>query len=107
MQGLSLDLRLQCVSTAVESAGAMYFDFTNVLNHMQPNDPALNIFSPGSRAGGLPRSSRVRIAWPPDFGMYTGTRFSTAVPSSNGANYDPRGSSIGASTWSEPWDRQP
>ena len=28
----------------------MYFDFTNVLNHMQPNDPALNIFifSPGS-----------------------------------------------------------
>lgn len=28
--------------------GAMHFDFTNVLNHMQPNDPALNIFSPGS-----------------------------------------------------------
>ena len=48
MQGLSLDLRLRCVSAAVESAGAIYFDFTNVLNHMQPNDPALNIFSPGS-----------------------------------------------------------
>ena len=30
----------------------------------------------------------------------------TAVPSSNGANYDPRGSGIGASTWFEPWDRQ-
>ena len=26
----------------------MYFDFTNMLNHMQPIDPALNIFSPGS-----------------------------------------------------------
>ena len=26
-------------------SGTMYFDFTNVLNHMQPNDPALNIFS--------------------------------------------------------------
>jgi hypothetical protein len=26
----------------------MHFDFTNVLNHMQPNHPALNIFSPGS-----------------------------------------------------------
>ena len=26
----------------------MYFDFTNVLNHMQPSDPALNIFTPGS-----------------------------------------------------------
>jgi hypothetical protein len=48
MQGLSLDLQLQYVSAAVESAGAIYFDFTNVLNHMQPNDPALNIFSPGS-----------------------------------------------------------
>ena len=48
MQGLSLDLRLQCVSAVVESAGAMYFDFTNVLNHVQPNDPALKIFSPGS-----------------------------------------------------------
>jgi len=34
--------------------------------------------------------------------MYTGTKFSTAVPSSNGANYDPRGSGIGTSTWSEP-----
>ena len=48
MQGLSLDLRLLRVSAAVGSAGAMYFDFTNVLNHMRPNDPALNIFSPGS-----------------------------------------------------------
>jgi hypothetical protein len=26
----------------------MYFDFTNMLNHMQLNDAALNIFSPGS-----------------------------------------------------------
>ena len=26
----------------------MYFDFTNMLNHMRPIDPALNIFSPGS-----------------------------------------------------------
>jgi hypothetical protein len=26
----------------------MYFDCTNVLNHMQPNDPTRNIFSPGS-----------------------------------------------------------
>jgi len=25
----------------------MYFAFTNVLNHMQPNDSAPNIFSPG------------------------------------------------------------
>ncbi|HEV2288009.1 MAG TPA: carboxypeptidase-like regulatory domain-containing protein [Candidatus Acidoferrales bacterium] len=29
-------------------SGTMFFDFTNVLNHMQPNDPALNIFSPGT-----------------------------------------------------------
>ena len=29
----------------------MHFDFTNVLNHMQPNDPALNIFSSGSWGG--------------------------------------------------------
>ena len=29
-------------------SGTMYFDFTNVLNHMQPNDPTLNIFSPAS-----------------------------------------------------------
>ena len=36
-----------------------------------------------------------------------GNKSSIAVPSSNGANYDPRGSGIGRSTWSEPWDRQP
>ena len=35
-------------------------------------------------------------------GMYTGTKFSTAVPISTGANYDPHGSGIGTSTWSEP-----
>jgi hypothetical protein len=29
-------------------SGTMYFDFTNVLNHMQPNDPTLNIYSPAS-----------------------------------------------------------
>jgi len=42
--------------------------------------------------------SRVRMAYPPDSGIYTGTKFSTAVPSSNGANYDQRGSGIGTST---------
>jgi hypothetical protein len=26
----------------------MYFDFTNMLNHMRPIDPGLNIFSQGS-----------------------------------------------------------
>jgi hypothetical protein len=31
----------------------MYFDFTNVLNHMQPNDPALNIFSRGECSGAV------------------------------------------------------
>lgn len=29
-------------------SGSLYFDFTNVTNHMQPADPALNIFSRGS-----------------------------------------------------------
>jgi len=38
-----------------------------------------------------PESSRVRIAYPSDFGMYTETKFSTAVLSSNIANYHPRG----------------
>ena len=27
-------------------SGSLYFDFTNVLNHMQPRDPSLNIASP-------------------------------------------------------------
>jgi len=45
----------------------------------------------------------VRMAYLPDFGMYTGTEFSTAVPNSNRANYDLRDSGIGTSTWSEPW----
>jgi len=112
MQGLSLDLGLQCVSAVVEFAGAMCFDFTNVLNHMQPNDPALNIFSPGSYGV----HGAVETAWNTprqlQFGRQTSQcalepDFSTAVPSSNGANYDPHGSGIGASTWPEPWDRQP
>ncbi|MFZ0856060.1 MAG: carboxypeptidase-like regulatory domain-containing protein [Candidatus Acidiferrales bacterium] len=29
-------------------SGTMYFDWTNVLNHMQPNDPSFNIFDPGA-----------------------------------------------------------
>ena len=81
----------------------MYFDFTNMLNHMRPTDPALD----STLRKDSPGPPRARIAWPPDFGMYTGTKFSNAVPSSNGANYDPRGSGIGASTCSEPWDGQP
>ena len=38
-------------------SGSLYFDFTNVLNHMQPNDPSLNIFDPtdwGVLGGGGP-----------------------------------------------------
>ena len=38
-----------------------------------------------------PESSHVRIAYPSDFGMYTETKFSIAVPRSNVANHDPRG----------------
>jgi hypothetical protein len=38
-----------------------------------------------------PESSRVRIAYPSDFGMYTETKLLIAVPSSTVANYDPRG----------------
>ncbi|MHB8753804.1 MAG: carboxypeptidase-like regulatory domain-containing protein [Candidatus Acidiferrales bacterium] len=29
-------------------SSSLYFDFTNVLNHMQPNDPTFNIYSPGT-----------------------------------------------------------
>lgn len=29
-------------------SSTVHFDFTNVANHMQPNDPALNIFDPGN-----------------------------------------------------------
>lgn len=29
-------------------SGSLYFDWTNVLNHMQPRDPSLNIYSPSS-----------------------------------------------------------
>ena len=36
------------VKVTEKFSGTMYFDFTNVLNHMQPNDPSLNIFSPAS-----------------------------------------------------------
>jgi len=42
-----------------------------------------------------------------NFGMYTGSKFSTAVATSNGANYGLRGSGIGTSTWFEPGDWQP
>ncbi|MFZ0856615.1 MAG: carboxypeptidase-like regulatory domain-containing protein [Candidatus Acidiferrales bacterium] len=38
-------------------SGSLYFDFTNVLNHMQPNDPSLNIYDPtdwGVLGGGGP-----------------------------------------------------
>ena len=48
----------------------MYFDFTNVLNHMQPNDPALNIFSPswgvlgggGDLQGNTPRQLQLGLS---------------------------------------------
>ncbi|MHB8487373.1 MAG: TonB-dependent receptor domain-containing protein [Candidatus Acidiferrales bacterium] len=36
-------------------SGSLFFDFANVLNHMQPRDPALNIYSPhtwGELGGG-------------------------------------------------------
>jgi hypothetical protein len=39
----------------------MCFDFTNVMNHMQPNDPALNIFSPGSWGVGSAAMSKLSV----------------------------------------------
>lgn len=33
---------------AARLSSTLYFDWTNVFNHMQPADPTLNIFTPAS-----------------------------------------------------------
>ena len=52
-------------------SSSLYFDFTNVLNHMQPNDPTLNIFSKstwgvlgggGNVQGNTPRQLQVGVS---------------------------------------------
>ncbi len=52
-------------------SGSLYFDFTNVLNHMQPNDPAFNIFDPtdwgvlgggGNLQGNTPRQMQLGLS---------------------------------------------
>ncbi len=50
---------------------SLYFDWTNVLNHMQPNDPSLNIFDPtdwgvlgggGNLQGNIPRQLQLGLS---------------------------------------------
>jgi len=43
----NLDLGItKKINVTERLSSSLYFDFTNVLNHMQPRDPALNIYSP-------------------------------------------------------------
>src|SRR5579872_7201652 len=43
----NLDLGInKKINVTERLSGSLYFDFTNVLNHMQPNNPSLNIASP-------------------------------------------------------------
>ena len=68
----NLDLGVTKNVKIKERLGAsLYFDWTNVLNHMQPNDPSLNIFDPtdwgvlgggGALQGNTPRQLQLGLS---------------------------------------------